>query len=439
MSKKRTILPKDSISMLIPQESHATLIPDDSISNIAPQQNQNHHGYHQEYQDYQNYQNYGYNEPYNEQYNEQYNAIQVEEPQYHVGQSNRLSVADLNNPFMEENNNRTSRSSRSSKNSRSRTPRSSTPPERPRNRSNRNTREPEVSSPKRYMPFFTYFVTGIHFVTLIIGLVMNKQINGDLLAPVAENIMLGPDTFVLIKQGARFVPCMKRDDFNGPQFKNATVNKFTGDITSDQLCGFSSGNQWYRIIIPVFLHAGIIHLLLNAFFQLTLLKDLEKIWGFFRIIPIFIVSGAFSFLFGATYGNSLVPSVGSSGALFGIMAALIINLLVHWKSLHKPFWQLLNLIFAVVISVVIGLFVKSIDNHAHIGGLIMGIGNSLIFAPYESVAKTLKRVGVKKSLIYSLWFPWLCRLIGLVWSIVLFVVVWDDFYSNKRSCTICQL
>eukprot|EP00835_Amoeboradix_gromovi_P003216 NODE_204_length_14945_cov_0.251313.p2 type:complete len:441 gc:universal NODE_204_length_14945_cov_0.251313:4681-3359(-) len=320
-----------------------------------------------------------------------------------------------------------------------------------RGSSSRSRRESDIfqqDSTKRYFPWFSYSVSILHAILLIVALLMNKSLTGSLIEPITSNYMIGPSPVVLIREGARFVPCMKKQDFQEFTFANCPIEEgVVGNCTLEEICGFDDGNQWYRVILPIFLHAGIIHLLSNLFFQITLLKDLEKIWAWFRIIPIFLISGTFSFLFGATYSkisgasysktSGTQPAVGSSGALFGIIAALLINLLIHWNSLHKPAWQLFNLLVIIVISILFGVYVPFIDNYAHIGGLLMGIGNSLVFAPYETVRKTLRRISVKKSLIYSSWFPWTCRFFGLAWTVILYSVVANDFYSNKSSCSFC--
>src|SRR5262245_51355239 len=85
------------------------------------------------------------------------------------------------------------------------------------------------------------------------------------------NPMIGPSTYVQINMGARFVPCMRVT----PNVQNATVpvqwpcpNTTTSDPNSPsnkcdlhELCGFGDldnmhPNQWYRFILPMFLHAG---------------------------------------------------------------------------------------------------------------------------------------------------------------------------------------
>eukprot|EP00834_Sanchytrium_tribonematis_P004460 NODE_221_length_12388_cov_2.350883.p3 type:complete len:461 gc:universal NODE_221_length_12388_cov_2.350883:6292-7674(+) len=448
---------RQSSSGLIEKESQASLNPDDSVSNISPQSPpiaaysnfyypQQHLPSHQipvepNYMAHQSYQQ-NYEQNYEQHYDMENINQEQEEPYLESAYDYTIepSSQDFLNPIGRKNSG-SIHNANESRNSRQSVSDNNASEERSKLRPTSQLVNPEVKPPKRHFPFFSYVLSIAHVVVLVIALFVNKGATGNLLAPITSNYMIGPDSTALIKTGARFVPCMKRQDF--PNFKLGNCPRNGGELGTcylSELCGFTDTDQWYRIITALFLHAGVIHLICNVFFQLSLLKDLERVWGWFLIFPIFMLSGSFSFLFGAAYApqTDVTPSVGSSGALFGITAALIINLLIHWKSLHRPILQLVNLTVVIVISILFGIFVSFIDNYAHIGGFIMGIGNSLIFAPYEGVRNTLRRVGVRKSLIYSSWFPWTCRLIGIVWSVILFAFVAKDFYSNTKSCSICE-
>ena len=75
-------------------------------------------------------------------------------------------------------------------------------------------------------------------------------------------------------------------------------------------------NQWYRFILPIFLHAGLLHLFINLSFQIRTGVQMEKDFGTWRILIIYMSSGIFGFVFGANYAGR-TTSVGCSGSLYG--------------------------------------------------------------------------------------------------------------------------
>jgi len=64
-------------------------------------------------------------------------------------------------------------------------------------------------------------------------------------------------------------------------------------------------HRW-RVISAMFLHAGIIHLLLNLLFQVLTGFQLERRYGWWRIAPVYLLSGAFGFMFGLLFADPLV-------------------------------------------------------------------------------------------------------------------------------------
>lgn len=140
--------------------------------------------------------------------------------------------------------------------------------------------------------------------------------------------------------GARFLPCMQRTNItelecppgvkssnyipkdyynqNGQLYQ--TLQRSNMCSLAD-ICGFEmekgdTPNQWYRFILPIFLHSGVIHLLFNLIFQVRTGIPMEKEFGSWRMIIIYMVSGIFGFIFEAK-SVGYAPSVGCSGALYG--------------------------------------------------------------------------------------------------------------------------
>ncbi len=133
------------------------------------------------------------------------------------------------------------------------------------------------------------------------------------------------------------------------------------------------GGQYYRLISSVFLHAHWAHLGLNMFVLAILGRMAEQIVGSLWFIGVFVLSGvvgsAASFLFGEA-----PLSVGASGAIFGILGAMIAALATgkgRWPDAWRRSLMTILLILGGL-SLLPGLQMKVIDNWAHIGGLVGG-------------------------------------------------------------------
>lgn len=142
--------------------------------------------------------------------------------------------------------------------------------------------------------------------------------------------------------GARFDPCMHAI----PGITDITTNVWpclnntANPSTSGPLCplsdicgfgGFPEGqapDQWYRVIVPIFLHGGIIHILINMIVQFRIGVDMEKTIGSVRFVIVYFTSGIMGFILGANFAGNGVPSTGCSGSLFGIIALVILVLLL---------------------------------------------------------------------------------------------------------------
>ena len=140
--------------------------------------------------------------------------------------------------------------------------------------------------------------------------------------------------------------------------------------------------QWWRLGTALFLHFGAIHLALNSFALWDVGQLAERMYGHFRYIGIYIVSGLSGNLLSlVVQGNSAV-SGGASGAIFGIYAAVLVFL---WReraiiSAHEFRWLFWGGSAFAVFSIGLGFVIPGIDNAAHIGGFVTGLLGSVIFS-----------------------------------------------------------
>lgn len=140
--------------------------------------------------------------------------------------------------------------------------------------------------------------------------------------------------------------------------------------------------QYWRLFTNVFLHGGLIHLLLNMYALLYVGGLLEKKFGKNRFLLVYIVTGVFASIASISYNTNIV-SIGASGAIFGIYG-LFLSLLFS-KNFSIPEDSRQNLLSSIVIFIIYNLYYgltkEGIDNAAHIGGLTSGFIIGLAYYP----------------------------------------------------------
>ncbi len=205
------------------------------------------------------------------------------------------------------------------------------------------------------------------------------------------NPMIGPSTYVLINTGSRFVACMHNlTELPAQSISWPCPNTTTSDslCSLSELCGFGGfppqavPNQWFRFIVPMFLHAGLIHIGFNMLLQLTMGREMEKLIGSIRFFLVYVSAGIFGFVMGGNYAATGISSTGASGSLFGIIALTLLDLLYSWRDRRSPVKDLMFILLDVLISLVLGLL-PGLDNFSHIGGFLMGLalGISVLHSP----------------------------------------------------------
>ncbi|KAL8557075.1 hypothetical protein ACS0TY_004518 [Phlomoides rotata] len=138
-------------------------------------------------------------------------------------------------------------------------------------------------------------------------------------------------------------------------------------------------HQGWRLISCMWLHAGVIHLVINMLSLVFIGIRLEQHFGFLRIGLIYLISG-----FGGSVLSSLFIqhriSVGASGALFGLLGAMLSELITNWSIYSNKVAALLTLLVIVVINLAIGILPR-VNNFAHIGGFLTGFLLGFVLLP----------------------------------------------------------
>lgn len=147
-------------------------------------------------------------------------------------------------------------------------------------------------------PWFSWISGLLMLIILIYEFIKNQQLTGSIIETSPFNPMIGPSFYTIVNIGGKFTPCMRSIPNYTPS--TAISNCFTSgsQCTIEQLCGFggfggSAPNQSFRFFIPIFMHGGIIHYLLNMLTHLRLGADLERAYGLPRYLVLYFASGLF--------------------------------------------------------------------------------------------------------------------------------------------------
>jgi membrane associated rhomboid family serine protease len=127
-----------------------------------------------------------------------------------------------------------------------------------------------------------------------------------------------------------------------------------------------AAGDWYRLVTSMFLHGSLIHLALNMLALWWLGSVVEQALGTWRFLLVYFVSGLAGSAGALLLSNPLQPTVGASGAIYGILGALLILEWLQTGSLAGPAMTL------IVLNLAFSFAIPGISIGGHLGGLIGG-------------------------------------------------------------------
>lgn len=159
------------------------------------------------------------------------------------------------------------------------------------------------------------------------------------------------------------------DEFGAQQFIRYGAN-FAALTVADE--------QWWRLLSCTFLHGGMLHLGFNMYALKVLGETAERLFGGAMFAVVYLLAGLGGSIASLGWTLAEVPqtfSVGASGAVFGIMGAMLGYALARRSSVPVRVFKGLtrSALLFIGINVAIGLSLPFVDNAAHLGGLAVGI------------------------------------------------------------------
>lgn len=159
---------------------------------------------------------------------------------------------------------------------------------------------------------------------------------------------------------------------------------------------YTADGQWWRLLSAAFLHGGLVHLAVNMLTLADVGRLCERLFGSGRFLTLYLLSGLAGSA-ASLWWNPQVNSVGASGALFGVLGAVLVFMLDRRNGIDPGVMKAHVASMAVFIAygVVNGLASTGIDNAAHLGGLAAGavLGYALGRPPGSNRVEPLRMAG----------------------------------------------
>lgn len=204
--------------------------------------------------------------------------------------------------------------------------------------------------------------------------------------------------------------------------------------------------EWWRFVTPIFLHGGFLHLLFNMYGLWVIGPYVEKLYGSAKFVAFWVITGIAGvvasylsvrpdmhvssvgrFLFKATDS----PSIGASGALFGLVGVLFIFGIRFRHELPEGFKRAFGtgMVPIILLNLFVGFLGRGfIDNAAHLGGLVSGAVLALVVG--------YKRPGPRGS-VTIIWHILQASALALV--LISFFMAWRSYDGPPLQLTVASL
>jgi membrane associated rhomboid family serine protease len=193
-------------------------------------------------------------------------------------------------------------------------------------------------------------VTSVLLVLIGVGYLL------EIVAGGAGSLMSGPNSEQLVRLGA---------SVGLAQFPNGEV------------VGIATGETW-RMATAIFLHGGILHLLMNAWALWIFGPIVERELGRMRFLLIFLTTGVFASAASYAFASQPVQvSVGASGAIFGVVGAFVSYNYRH-RELALAAARLRGLVPFLILNLFLSITFPLIDWRAHLGGFVAGLAAGVV-------------------------------------------------------------
>lgn len=138
--------------------------------------------------------------------------------------------------------------------------------------------------------------------------------------------------------------------------------------------------QWWRLLTAGFIHGGIMHLAFNMYALYILGREVERIFGPWRFLTIYTLALLGGNLLVTLFSQLASLTVGASGAILGLLGALVAYFWRNREQLVGAKKRLINLLNTAAINLIIGLM-PQVSLWGHLGGTLAGLLAGLVIIP----------------------------------------------------------
>jgi rhomboid protease GluP len=182
------------------------------------------------------------------------------------------------------------------------------------------------------------------------------------------------------------------------------------------LRGAIDHGEWWRLVSTTMVHIGIVHLVLNLLALLAVGRWVETVFGSRATVAIYAVGGVAGAAASYFFGTAPL-SAGASGAVFALLGAFMVELIIHRKS-YRHVWQsgmMGALLVAVAAQMALGYSLPQ-DVWAHFGGMFAGAAIGVAVSPHRKARRVVAAVATAITVIA-----------GVIAVVALTLVVRTDF------------
>lgn len=129
-----------------------------------------------------------------------------------------------------------------------------------------------------------------------------------------------------------------------------------------------AAGDWWRLVTPVFLHLGVLHVFFNSYILWVAGRHVEDEVGPRLMFFVYMLAGILGFV--ASYATGTQLSGGASGAVSGLLGFVLVRRRLVDGDFRNPITMWI--IQLIVLTAIFGLVVSRVDNAAHVGGIVSG-------------------------------------------------------------------